>query len=308
MRPRTIELIAPSGYPQDPHAVARALARLINAGHHVHGIETTERRFQRFAGTDAQRAADLNRLADPARALPDIVLAVRGGYGAIRLLHGLDYDGLQRRLASAPVAICGHSDFTAIQMALLAHSGLVTFGGPMLSGNFGAQTLSEFTLAHFWTAISNREFTVGEPVPQPYEIDLRGTLWGGNLAMIAALAGTPYLPDIDAGILFIEDVNEHPFRVERMLYQLHWAGILARQQAIVFGDFTGAQLSDYDNGYSFDAMVEQIRALTGIPVVTGLRFGHSEHTVTLPVGVSARLKAGAAGFTLTVSGHPILSA
>jgi muramoyltetrapeptide carboxypeptidase len=234
------------------------------------------------------------------------VLAVRGGYGAIRLLRSLDYAGLQRRLADAPVAICGHSDFTAIQMALLAHSGLVTFSGPMLSANFGAPTMSEFTLAHFWTAISQREFMLSEPTPQPYDIDLRGTLWGGNLAMIAALAGTPYLPDIDAGILFVEDVNEHPFRIERMLYQLHLAGILARQQALVLGEFTGAQLSGYDNGYDFDAMVEQIRALTGIPVVTGLRLGHGDDTVTLPVGVDARLKAGADGFTLTVSGHPTL--
>ncbi|KAG0164658.1 hypothetical protein DFQ28_010975 [Apophysomyces sp. BC1034] len=307
MRPRTIELIAPSGYPQDPRAIALALTRWGDHHHRVQGIDATERRFQRFAGTDAQRAADLNRLADPARPLPDIVLAVRGGYGAIRLLHGLNYAGLRRRLAGAPVAICGHSDFTVIQMALLAHSGLVTFGGPMLGGNFGAPTLSEFTRAHFWAAISNPEFTIREPVPQPYDIDLRGTLWGGNLSMIAALAGTPYLPDIDAGILFVEDVNEHPFRVERMLYQLHLAGILARQQALVLGDFTGAQLSDYDNGYDFDAMLEQIRALTGIPVVTGLRFGHGDDTVTLPVGVDARLKAGADGFTLTVSGHPTLA-
>jgi muramoyltetrapeptide carboxypeptidase len=307
MRPRTIELIAPCGYPQDPQAVARALVRWVDAGHHIQGIDTTERRFQRFAGTDAQRAADLNRLADPARALPDIVLAVRGGYGAIRLLHGLDYAGLQRRLAGEPIAICGHSDFTAIQMALLAHSGLITFGGPMLSGNFGAPILSEFTIEHFWAAISNAEFTIGEPTPQPDDVDLRGTLWGGNLAMIAALAGTPYLPNIDAGILFVEDVNEHPFRVERMLYQLHLAGILPRQQALVLGDFTGAQLSEYDNGYDFDAMVEQIRALIGIPVITGLRFGHGADTVTLPVGVPAQLKAGANGFTLTISGHPTLA-
>jgi muramoyltetrapeptide carboxypeptidase len=306
MKPRTIELIAPSGYPQDPEAVARALARLVEDGHEVEGIETAERRFQRFAGTDGERAADLNRLADPARPLPDIVLAVRGGYGAVRILHGLDYMGLQRRLTGAPLAICGHSDFTAIQMALLARAGLVTFGAPMLTANFGAESFSEFTMQHFWTAVTSPEFTVSETAPQAQDVDVSGTLWGGNLAMIAALVGTPYLPNIDGGILFIEDINEHPFRVERMLYQLHLSGILARQQALVLGDFTGAKLSDYDNGYGFDAMVEQIRSVARIPVVAGLRFGHGEDTVTLPVGVNAHLRGDRQGFALTVSGHPTL--
>jgi muramoyltetrapeptide carboxypeptidase len=306
MKPRVIELIAPSGYPQDPDAVARALARLVGEGHQIEGIEAAERRFQRFAGTDGERAADLNRLADPARPLPDIVLAVRGGYGAIRLLHGLDYDGLRRRLTGMPLAVCGHSDFTAIQMALLAHAGLVTFGGPMLTANFGAEVLSAFTMEHFWLALTSPEFALRETAPQGQDVDVSGLLWGGNLAMIAALVGTPFLPEIEGGILFVEDVNEHPFRIERMLYQLHLSGVLARQQALVFGDFTGAKLSDYDNGYGFEAMVEQVRAVAQIPVVTGLRFGHGADTVTLPVGATARLKADREGFTLTVSGHPTL--
>ena len=136
--PRTIELIAPSGYPHDPAVIHRALGRLRQQGHHILGVQATERRFQRFAGTDGERAAELNRLADASRKLPDIVLAVRGGYGAVRILHGLDYEGLQRRLTDQPVAFVGHSDFTAIQMALLARAGLTTFGGPMLMSDFGA--------------------------------------------------------------------------------------------------------------------------------------------------------------------------
>ena len=138
---RTIELIAPSGYPHDAEVLHRALHRLHAQGHRVEGMEATKRRYQRFAGTDGERAADLNRLADPSRALPDIVLAVRGGYGAARILHGLDYEGLQRRLAGQPVALVGHSDFTAIQLALLARAGVKTFGGPMLMSDFGAEDL-----------------------------------------------------------------------------------------------------------------------------------------------------------------------
>ncbi|RDU99116.1 muramoyltetrapeptide carboxypeptidase [Trinickia dinghuensis] len=305
-RSRTIEIVAPSGYPPDESAVERGIARLRADGHRVAGAFAAERRHQRFGGTDAQRAQDLNRLADPDRPLPDIVLALRGGYGASRILDSLDYAGLERRLAGASVAICGHSDFTAIQLALFARAGIVTFGGPMLTANFGAQTLSAFTAEHFWRALESPEFTVHEPVAQADEIDVDGLLWGGNLAMIASLVGTPYMPRIDGGILFLEDVNEHPFRLERMFYQLHLSGILARQKALVLGDFTGGKLSPYDNGYDFSTMVEQVRGFAGLPIVTGLRFGHGADLVTLPFGAQARLQAGQAGFSLTVSGHPTL--
>lgn len=306
-RSRTIEIVAPSGYPPDALAAERGMDRLRAQGHEVRGGEAALRRHLRFGGTDAERAQDLNRLADPARDLPDIVLALRGGYGAVRLLDALDYAGLARRLAGQRVAICGHSDFTAIQLALFARSGLVTFGGPMLTANFGAQIQSEFTLEHFWRALESPEFTVREAIAQAREVDVTGTLWGGNLAMIAALVGTPYMPHIEGGILFIEDVNEHPYRVERMLYQLHLAGILARQHAIVLGDFTGGKLSPYDNGFDLSSVIEQIGSLTGLPIVTGLRFGHGADILTLPFGAHSRLQAGRDGFALTVSGHPTLS-
>ncbi|MDR5813183.1 MULTISPECIES: muramoyltetrapeptide carboxypeptidase [unclassified Caballeronia] len=306
MKTRTIDLVAPSGYPGDPAAVERGLTRLRREGHRLENAEATRRRFQRFGGTDAERAADLNRLADPGRPLPDIVLAVRGGYGATRLLHGLDYLGL-RRLADQPVAIVGHSDFTAIQCALYAHAGVKSFGGPMFAGDFGAENLSAFTMQHFWNAISHAEFTVRSNVPQRESVDATGMLWGGNLAILASLVGTPYLPPVEGGILFIEDVNEHPFRIERMIYQLHQAGVLGRQQAIVMGEFSGGRLSDYDNGYSLDAMIEQVRTVTGVPVITGLQFGHVENLLTLPFGATAHLVAEPRGFMLKLSDYPHLS-
>jgi muramoyltetrapeptide carboxypeptidase len=304
--PRTIELIAPSGYPQDPAAVERALQRLHEAGHRVEGLQATERRYQRFAGTDGQRAAELNRLADHSRKLPDIVLAVRGGYGAVRLLHGLDYDGLQKRLTGQPVTFVGHSDFTAIQLALLARAGLTTFGGPMLASNFGAEEVSRFTMDHFWHALTNRSFTLKVSAPQAQPASASGTLWGGNLATLVSLIGTPYLPSVQGGILFIEDVNEQPFRIERMIYQLHLAGILGRQKALVLGDFSGGKQYDYDNGYDLNAMIEQVRSVIGIPVMTGLPFGHVPDLVTLPVGAQAKLEADHDGFELTVDGYPYL--
>ncbi|CAL8474221.1 muramoyltetrapeptide carboxypeptidase [Caballeronia novacaledonica] len=306
MKSRTIDLVAPSGYPHDPAAVERALGRLRREGHRLENVDATRRRFQRFGGTDAERAADLNRLADASRPLPDIVLAVRGGYGASRILHGLDYLGL-RRLADQPVAIVGHSDFTAIQCALFAHAGVKSFGGPMFAGDFGAEQTSSFTMQHFWNAISHSSFTVTSKTPQRQTVDATGMLWGGNLAILASLVGTPYMPPIEGGILYIEDVNEHPFRIERMIYQLHQSGMLGRQQAIVMGEFSGGRLSDYDNGYSLDAMIEQVRSVIGIPVVTGLQFGHVENLLTLPFGATAHLVATERGFTLKLSDYPHLA-
>ena len=304
---RTIELIAPSGYPHDPETLHRALQRLHAQGHHVQGVDVTKRRYQRFAGTDGERAADLNRLADPSRELPDIVLAVRGGYGAVRILHGLDYDGLQRRLTDKPVALVGHSDFTAIQLALLARAGVKTFGGPMVMSDFGAEDLSEFTMQHFWAALTKPTMKVTGNTPQAQAVDVSGTLWGGNLAVVASLIGTPYMPPVQGGILFLEDVNEQPFRVERMLYQLHLSGILAQQQALVLGDFSGGKSYDYDNGYDLHAMIEQVRSVIGIPIVTGLQFGHIRNMLTLPVGANAHLVADAHGFTLSLSDYPGLA-
>jgi muramoyltetrapeptide carboxypeptidase len=114
------------------------------------------------------------------------------------------------------------------------------------------------------------------------------------------------MPPVQGGVLFVEDVNEQPFRIERMIYQLHLAGILAQQQALVLGDFTGGKPYEYDNGYDLYAMVEQVRSLIGIPVVTGLQFGHVHNMVTLPVGADAHLVANAHGFKLTASGYPSL--
>ena len=301
---RTLHLIAPSGYCQNQTAAQLAVERLRAQGHQVENSAVIQRRFQRFAGDDQQRLNDINALAN-LPSLPDIVMPVRGGYGISRLLDKVDYPALQQRLSGQPLAICGHSDFTALQLALLSRCGLITFSGPMLVGNFGAETLSSFTTHHFWQAITAPQFSIEWSTDAP-DTGVSGTLWGGNLAMIASMVGTPWLPQFDDGILVIEDVNEHPFRTERMLLQLHQSGILARQRAIIIGSFTGATVSDYDQGFDFASVWDGIRQLTGLPVITGLDFGHDHHTVTLPLGAQATVQVSRGTSQLTVSGHPTL--
>ena len=297
-------LIAPSGYCINQQAALRGVQRLTDAGHQVENDEVIRRRYQRFAGTDTERLADVNSLASLTS--PDtIVMPVRGGYGASRLLDRIDWQALATRQQRDPLLICGHSDFTAIQAGLLAQANVITFSGPMLAANFGAETLNTFTEQHFWLALRKAQFTVEWQGDGP-QCDVQGTLWGGNLAMLISLIGTPWMPTIDKGILVLEDVNEHPFRVERMLLQLEYAGILNRQSAIVLGSFSGAAPNEYDAGYSLESVYAFLRSRLSVPLITGLDFGHEQRTVTLPIGANATLKNTRQGTQLTLSGHPTL--
>ena len=299
-------LIAPSGYCINQDAAQRGVQRLLASGHQVENQTIIPRRQQRFAGTEAQRLNDINNLVN-LKGANQIVLAVRGGYGASRLLESIDWQGLAQRQQQDPLLICGHSDFTVIQLGLLALHNVITFSGPMLAGNFGAPELEAFTVEHFWRALRNPTYSVEWQGNGPHW-ECEGQLWGGNLAMLISLIGTPWLPHIEDGILVLEDINEHPFRVERMLLQLYHAGILERQSAIILGSFSGAAPNDYDAGYTLETMIDFVRSRLDIPVITGLDFGHEQQTVTLPLGAHASLIHNDSGSRLTLSGHPVIKA
>ncbi|MGF6099461.1 muramoyltetrapeptide carboxypeptidase [Enterobacter sp. A4] len=299
-------LIAPSGYCINQDAAQRGVQRLLDFGHQVENQTIIPRRQQRFAGTEAQRLNDINSLVN-LKGENQIVLAVRGGYGASRLLESIDWQGLAQRQQQDPLLICGHSDFTVIQLGLLALHNVITFSGPMLAGNFGAPELDTFTVEHFWRALRNSTYSVEWQGNGPHW-ECEGQLWGGNLAMLVSLIGTPWMPHIEDGILVLEDINEHPFRVERMLLQLYHAGILERQSAIVLGSFSGSAPNDYDAGYTLETMVDFVRSRLDIPVITGLDFGHEQQTVTLALGAHASLIHNDSGSRLTLSGHPVIKA
>jgi muramoyltetrapeptide carboxypeptidase len=295
-----VAIVAPGGYAPDEAALARAFARLQAQGCHVRSYYDPLAKHQRFGGTDGVRAAQLHAAARNPQI--QIVLALRGGYGTTRLLPMLDL----KMLAASGKMFVGHSDFTALQMALLTHGSTPTFAGPMICDDFTREQTSDFTLGHFWQCLTGPTHTITAFAGDNPTVDLSGPLWGGNLTMLAQLVGTPYFPDIEGGILFFEDVNEHPYRVERMLLQLLQAGVLARQKALLFGDFSSYRLSAYDNGYDFNAMLAFIRSQVAIPVLTGLPFGHIEDKVTLPVGCQAHLVSDAGSFELHMTAYPII--
>jgi len=295
-----VAIVATGGYGPDAAGLVRADTLLAAQGWFVRHFDNHAARYQRFAATDVERLEGLHAAArDPE---VDIVIALRGGYGISRLLPEIDF----ALLAASGKHFVGHSDVTALHMGLLCH-GAGSFAGPMICNDFSREDVSVFTMQQFWQCLRGPCHAVQFASDKFLgTVDVRGTLWGGNLAMLAHLVGTPYLPLIEGGILFLEDVNEHPFRIERMLLQLLHAGILERQQAVVLGDFSGASTSDYDNGYDFSNMLAFMRGHTHVPIVTGLPFGHIPDKVTLAVGSTARLQGDAGSLVLTMEDYPVL--
>ncbi|MES2323655.1 MAG: muramoyltetrapeptide carboxypeptidase [Pseudomonadota bacterium] len=295
-----IAIVAPSGYTFDDEAIARGIARLEQRGHTVFNYFDSKRVHQRFGGTDDERLAQLNAAA----ANPDVqvVMALRGQYGLTRLLPRIDF----AQMAASGKIFVGFSDFTAFQMALMAKTGAMSYAGPMLLADFGGKEVVDYTVDDFFQCLGAKTHRISQAASRNPNLNVSGTVWGGNLAMIVSLLGTEYFPAIDDGILFIEDVNEHPYRVERMLLQLMQAGVLQRQKALVLGDFSNYTLSPADNGYDFNTMLAYLRATLPVPVLTGLQYGHGPKRATIPFGARASLWSDAAHFELTISGYPTI--
>ena len=296
-----IGIVAPSGYTLDQAIVQRGVALLEARGHVVHNYFDTAKVFQRFGGTDEARLAQLQAAAcDPDI---EVVMALRGQYGLTRLLPRIDFE----TMAASGKIFVGFSDFTAFQMGLMARTGAKSYAGPMLHPDFGPPETVDFTLDDFWNCLAGPTHTIHASAAGNPTVEASGTIWGGNLAMVMSLIGTSYFPRIDDGILFFEDVNEHPYRIERMLLQLLQAGVIERQKAIVLGDFSSYGITAADNGYDFDVMVDYLRGVMPVPVLTGLPFGHGRTRVTIPFGAMARLVSSNAGFTLTMSDYPTVA-
>jgi muramoyltetrapeptide carboxypeptidase len=283
----------------DPAVVDRAAALFSRRGWQVEAGESVFSREQRFAGPDELRLADFMRFATDASV--DVVLAARGGYGLSRLLDGIDYAVIKAR---KPV-IAGYSDFTAFNLAYLARAGGVSLSGPS-AGDFGAAAPDPYTIEHFFGLIETSHYAVDVNLDGPAG-DHVGRVWGGNLVIVAGLLGTPFFPRVRHGILVVEDVNEPAYKIERLFYQLAHAGVLQQQRAIVLGDFDPVTPMPNDNGFDLAAVVARLRAIAGVPVYTGLPYGHLARKLTLPIGGRAHLTVRRGGrATLELSAYPWL--
>ncbi|MBK9985575.1 MAG: LD-carboxypeptidase [Betaproteobacteria bacterium] len=296
-----IYIFSPSSAVRNKAAFRRGVKRLAALGHEVEVDEAALAVHMRFAGDDVTRIAAIHRAAASGA---DVALISRGGYGLTRILPGIAYKKVAKAIEGG-MQFVGLSDFTAFQLALLAKTGAISWAGPALGEDFGVEGEPDDIMeACFDDLVQDQGEGAGwrlplERVPNTPEIVAKkdretmgngqlvmknAVLWGGNLSVLVALLGTPYWPEVKGGVLFIEDVNEHPFRIERMLTQLLQAGVLARQKAIVFGQFTGIRLAPHDKGFKLATVVAWLRSQLKVPVLTGLPFGHVPTKVLLPVG------------------------
>lgn len=307
VQPR-LRLMALGGPMLDAERAERGVETLRNMGFSLENLDCVHRRYSRFAGTLEQRLGDLNALAESDASMPDLLMATRGGFGAVQLLDQLDYARLCPRLKQHGTILMGYSDNTAVQLALLAKGGVTTFSGPMLYGDFAGHTLSSFTQHWLSRVLSQPEFSLRVDQPQSAVVELRGTLWGGNLSVLSSLIGTPYLPKVPGGILFLEDVGEDVYRVDRMLQQCRLAGVLDQQAAIMLGHFSKQRADGFDpDGYTMAQLSQNLSRQIGVPVLTGLPIGHVPDIVPLPIGAAAHLQSDTGGFSLSVSGYPTLA-
>ena len=297
-----IYVYSPSSAVRDRSAFKRGVAQLRGQGHEVEIDSAALARFTRFAGDDDARIAAIGRAAASGA---DVALITRGGYGITRILERINYKQIAKAAARGTQFV-GNSDFTALQCAMLAGAGVESWAGPSLGEDFGAEGgPDEIMQACFDDMLCGQGEGVGWRLPRNAptlpklssaddDWTITGaTLWGGNLTMLCALIGTPWFPAIKGGVLFLEDVNEHPFHIERMLTQLLHSGVLGRQKAIVLGQFTGIRLAPHDRGYKLQTVIDRLRTLVKIPVLPGMPFGHVPTKVLLPVGRKVSLTVGA---------------
>ena len=285
-----IYIFSPSSAVRDKAAFKRGVKRLQAQGHQVEIDADALSSDMRFAGNDDVR---LNAIARATASGADVAMISRGGYGLTRLLTQLPYKAIAKAIDKG-MQFVGLSDFTAFQLAVYAKTQRVTWQGPALGEDFGVEgEPDDIMQACFDDLLLEQGEGTGwrlsqDDTSKPVKVN-NSVLWGGNLAVLTSLIGTPYFPSVKGGVLFLEDVGEHPYKVERMLTQLLNAGVLQQQKAIVLGQFTSYKLVPHDKGFKLKTVIDSLRSKLKIPVLTGLPFGHVPTKVLLPIGAKVDL-------------------
>lgn len=289
----TVALIAPCSPPAD-EKLAKGIANLTQFGFKIVEGKNLRARNGHLAGTDEARLEDLHwAFRDPAI---EAVWCIRGGYGASRLLSNIDYNLIRQH----PKPLIGYSDVTALHLAIHQRTGLVTFHGPVAASEYPEDTLQHLrsvlmqATAPYEIAAPRVDVALLSTEYQPFVItpgQAKGPLTGGNLALLSALVGTEYAPIFKNKIVFIEDVGEQPYRIDRMLTQLLQGTDLVEAAGIALGVFNECQPKPNTFSLSLEDTLRDRLGWLGIPVVYGIPFGHVDHQATFPYGISAKLDA-----------------
>lgn len=287
-----IGLASPASTPTPSEKIQGSVRYLERLGYRVKVGENVAKEHGYLAGTDEERAADLNALIENREVAA--IFALRGGYGTPRILPRVNYSALRRH----PKIISGFSDITALQLAIYRKCRLVTFSGPMPAVEFWKEP-DPFTEENFWRLLTSTA-TIG-PFPHPPDQHPRtlkpgvvtGVLLGGNLSLISATIGTPFLPSFRRALLVLEEVDEPPYRIDRMLSQLTNSGLSRAVGAIIVGGLTRCEPKDKTRpSLSSPEVILDFVNQAGKPAITDLCYGHTPRKLTLPFGLRAKLTAG----------------
>lgn len=286
-----IGIVAPASPMKDEY-LQKGCEYLERLGYRVKLGHAVNRERGYLAGTDTQRADDLNAMfRDPQ---VKAIFCARGGYGSPRLLRLLDYQAMARH----PKIFVGYSDITSIQLAMLQHAGLVTFSGPMVAAEMGQNRMDAFTEENFWKVL-----TEPQPLGQLRRPDrkryhpiqkgkVEGRLIGGCLSLMSPIVGTPHMPEISGSILFVEDIGEEPYRVDRYFVHFRESGLLRQVGGFVVGqmiDCTPAK-DDPTPSLTLDQVIKDFIKPLSVPALSGLDYGHGNVKYTMPIGVRAALE------------------
>lgn len=285
----TIGLIAPSS-PTSLENIEKAKKTINDMGFKVKMGKSPYERYGYLSGSDEIRANDINNMFKDTEV--DAIICLRGGYGTPRILDLIDCGIIREN----PKIFVGYSDITALHIAFTQISNLVTYHGPMVTsdiiGNF-----SDFSKDSLFNMIMNTKRVEKIANPQGEEIltikggIAEGSIIGGNLSLIVATIGTPYEIDVKDKILFIEEIGEEPYSIDRMLNQLRLSGKLQEASGIIFGDFKGCESKKHDESLTLEQVITDLVKEAGKPTIFNLKAGHCEPMLTLPFGIKARLDA-----------------
>lgn len=296
-----IGIISPASSPEDLSTVDKGVAYLEKLGYRVEVGKNVGKQIGYLAGTDEERLADLHEMFKNKNV--KAIFTLRGGYGSSRLLDKIDY----KLISNNPKIFVGHSDINALQFAIFAKCGLVTFTGPMVAVDF-QEEVSEFTEELFWRILtSNKKIgKLQNPNAEKFFVLVKGRtqgkILGGNLTILTSLMGTEFFPQLKGSILILEDVNETPYRIDRMLNQLRLAKIFPQIKGVILGDFINCYERDPDKKtFTLNEVILDYFKKLKIPVIYNVRYGHVKDKITFPLGIKCSLNSSNSSIELLES-------
>lgn len=287
----TIGIVSPASSPDDLSRINKGATYFEKLGYQVEVGKNVGKYFGYLAGSDEERVEDLHAMFVNKKI--KAIICVRGGYGSPRLLDKIDYQLIKKN----PKIFVGYSDITALQLAFLRKANLVTFGGPMLAVDFHSE-VNPYTEENFWRAITSTKKIGKVSLPEDETLQhvtkgkAEGEIIGGNLSLVLSILGTPYLPKIKNKILFLEDIDEAPYKIDRMLNQLSISGILKKISGLLLGEFSDCVEKDADKKtLTLDEVLQNYLGDLPFPVIKNFPHGHRKANYTIPFGIRTKLNA-----------------